>query len=254
MKNLKERIKSGETVHGCWINLGSPVAAEIVGKAGFDWVLIDLEHGAGNEAMMLTQLQILAGTSATAIVRTDEASRSKIQRILDYGASGVMFPQFRDETEAREAVSLMYYPPKGTRGMAKMVRATAFSTNVDGYAANLVNSLLGVVQIETLGALDRLDAIASLELVDVLFVGPSDLSLAMGIFNQFTHAEFQRVIKNVVQAAKKHGKVAGVLLQNINEYKMYHDLGYRFIACGADTAFVMKGAAEMAEKMKMNGQ
>jgi len=251
MKNLKERIKAGEAVHGCWISLGSPVAAEIVGKAGFDWVLIDLEHGSGNEAMMLTQLQVLAAMPVTPLVRTDEASRSKIQRILDYGATGIMFPQFRNEKEAGEAVSLMYYPPKGTRGIAR-VRANAYGANVEGYAASLAQNLLGIVQIETLGAVDRLEAIASLELVDVLFVGPSDLSLAMGIFRQFMHPDFQRVLKAVAQAAKRYGKAAGILLQDINEYKMYYDLGYRFIASGADTGFVMKGAMEMVEKMKQN--
>src|SRR4029077_9412587 len=133
--------------------------------------------------------QALNGSTATPIVRTDEAARSKIQRILDAGASGIMFPQIQETHEAEIATSLMYYPPHGTRGMAKMVRATGFGTNVDGYAAGLLKELVGVVQIETISSLQYLDAIASLEDVDVLFVGPSDLSLALGIFNQFTHPD-----------------------------------------------------------------
>src|SRR5688572_33173110 len=96
MSNLKTRIYAGETVHGCWLNLGSLVSAEIVGRAGFDWVLIDLEHGACDVALMYQALQILQKSESAALVRTDEASRSKIQRILDAGASGIMFPQFQD--------------------------------------------------------------------------------------------------------------------------------------------------------------
>ncbi|MEJ0057953.1 MAG: aldolase/citrate lyase family protein [Bacteroidota bacterium] len=232
MKNLKERIKSGEAVHGCWINLGSAVSAEIIGQAGFDWVLIDLEHGAGNDSTMLMQLQALSGTNATPIVRTDEAGRSKVQRILDFGATGIMFPQVQDPEEAKSAVSLMYYPPHGTRGMAKMVRATSFGTKIEEYAAGLDKNLVGVIQIETINSLKHLDTIAALKEVDVLFVGPSDLSLALGIFNQVNHPEFQQAIKAVAAAAKKHGKAAGILLQDMSEYKMYFDLGYRFIACG----------------------
>jgi 4-hydroxy-2-oxoheptanedioate aldolase len=250
MKNLKERIKAGEAVHGCWINLGSAVSAEIIGQAGFDWVLIDLEHGAGNDSTMLSQLQALSGTSTTPIVRTDEAARSKVQRILDSGSTGIMFPQVQDEMEAKAAVSLMYYPPHGTRGMAKMVRATSFGTKIDEYTASLEKNLVGIVQIETINSLKHLDAIASIKEVDVLFVGPSDLSLAMGVFNQVNHPDFQRAIKDVAAAAKKHGKVAGILLQNISEYKMYFDLGYRFIACGADASFVMNGAREMVKSLK----
>jgi 2-keto-3-deoxy-L-rhamnonate aldolase RhmA len=252
MKNLKEKIKSGEAVHGCWINLGSAVSAEIIGQAGFDWVLIDLEHGAGNDTIMLMQLQALSSTDSTPIVRTDEAGRSKVQRILDAGATGVMFPQIQDETEAQGALSLMYYPPAGTRGMAKMVRATSFGTKLDDYAANLEKKLIGVIQIETISSLKHLDAIAAIKEVDVLFVGPSDLSLALGIFNQINHPDFQKAIRDVAVAAKKHGKAAGILLQNISEYKMYYDLGYRFIACGADSAFVVNGAREMVKSLKGN--
>jgi 2-keto-3-deoxy-L-rhamnonate aldolase RhmA len=250
MKNLKERIKSGEAVHGCWLNLGSAVSAEIIGQAGFDWVLIDLEHGAGNDSTMLMQLQALSGTNTTPVVRTDEAGRSKVQRILDAGATGIMFPQVQNSEEAKSAVSLMYYPPHGTRGMAKMVRATSFGTKIDEYAMSLEKNLVGVIQIETLTSLKHLDAIASIKEVDVLFVGPSDLSLALGIFNQVNHPDFQRAISDVASAAKKHEKAAGILLQNITEYQMYFDLGYRFIACGADASFVMSGAREMVKNMK----
>ncbi|MBA4053856.1 MAG: 2-dehydro-3-deoxyglucarate aldolase, partial [Marivirga sp.] len=192
MNNLKERIRSGEAVHGCWINLGSPVSAEIIGHAGFDWVLIDLEHGAGNDVVMYNQLQVLAGAPATPIVRIDDINRPNVQHIMDAGASGIMFPQIQTPAGAEQAISMMYYPPRGVRGMAKMVRATGFGKNAGSYISNLENNVIGVIQIETINSVKQIDAIAAIEGVDVLFVGPNDLSLALGIFGQLDHPLYQQ--------------------------------------------------------------
>jgi 4-hydroxy-2-oxoheptanedioate aldolase len=249
MKNLKEKIRSGEVVHGCWINLASTVSAEIVGNAGFDWLLIDLEHGAGDVAIMYQQLQALSASSSTPIVRIDNLSRPKVQRILDAGAAGIMFPQIQSSLEADGVIRMMYYPPRGERGMAKMVRATGFGRYANEYIADVEKNLVGVIQIETLNALQNIDGVAATEGVDVLFVGPSDLSLSLGIFGQLGHPLYQQAIKDVAAAAKKHGKATGVLLQDINEYEMYYQLGYRFLACGADSAFVRKGADDLVKKM-----
>lgn len=247
---FKQKVLAGDPLHGSWVNMGSLVSAEIMGNAGFDWLLIDLEHGAGNDGIMYQQLQVLKSTYATPIVRTQELSKPVVQRILDAGASGIMFPQIRDKEEAELAVEMMYYPPRGTRGMAKMVRATGFGKNADEYINNLELNLVGVIQIENISAVENIDAIASVAGVDVLFVGPSDLSLALGIFGQFAHPTYQRAIKDVAAAAKTYGKAAGVLLQNIKEYEMYHQLGYRFLACGADGSFVMRGAEAMVREME----
>jgi 2-keto-3-deoxy-L-rhamnonate aldolase RhmA len=249
MKNLKDKIRSGETVHGCWINLGSTVSAEIVGQAGFDWVLIDLEHGAGDVAILYQQLQALSGSTSTPIVRIDNLSRPKVQRILDAGASGIMFPQIQTSRETDEAIRMMYYPPRGVRGLAKMIRATGFGRTANEYMANVEKNLVGVIQIETTNALQNIDAIAATEGVDVLFVGPNDLSLSLGILGQINHPLYQQSIRDVARAAKKHGKATGVLLQDINEYEMYHKLGYRFLACGGDSGFVRKGAEDVVKTM-----
>lgn len=251
MKNLKERIHSGEAVHGCWVNLGSLVSAEIVGRAGFDWVLIDLEHGVENDVIMYHQLQVLAGTPTTSLVRIDDITRPNVQHILDAGASGIMFPQIQTGDEAERAVQMMYYPPRGIRGMAKSVRATGFGKNADAYISNLDKNIVGVIQIETINALKDIDAIAAVDGVDVLFVGPFDLSLALGIFGQLDHPLYQQAIKDVARAAEKNGKVPGALLRDVKEYDMYFQLGYRFLACGADGAFVSKGADEMVKQLNV---
>jgi len=250
MKSLKERIKAGETVHGSWLNLGSHVSADIMGHAGFDWLLIDMEHGSGFEEMMFHQLQVLAAMNVTPLVRTSEASRGRIQQILDSGAQGIMFPQIVSSSEAHHATRLMYYPPKGTRGMAKITRATHFGKTANEYLDQLDNTLLGIIQIETASALKEVEAIAALEEVDVLFVGPTDLSIALNTFGQLHHPTFQDALKSVAAAAKKFGKAAGVLMQDISEYEMYAQLGYRFLACGGDSVFILQGANSMAASMK----
>jgi 4-hydroxy-2-oxoheptanedioate aldolase len=133
--------------------------------------------------------------------------------------------------------------------MAKMVRATSFGKKSDDYIANLENKLVCIVQIETIDAVKNIEAIAAVPDVDVLFVGPNDLSLALGIFGQLQHHDYQQAIKSVAAAARAHGKTAGVLLQEPGEYQMYAEMGYRFLACGADATFVTRGAKDMVQEL-----
>jgi len=177
MKDLKKRLQQGETLNGCWLNLGSSVTAEIVGMSGFDWVLIDLEHGAGDEKEVYHQLQALEHTAAASIIRVEGAQRQRIHRVLDMGAEGIMCPRINNAAEAKTVVDGLYYPPDGNRGVAKMVRATGFGRNFPDYYKTSKENILGIVQIETVEALNHLDAIASLDGIDVLFIGPADLSM-----------------------------------------------------------------------------
>jgi len=249
MKNLKKRLKQGETVHGCWLNLGSSVTAEIVGMSGFDWVLIDLEHGAGAEKDVLHQLQALEHTPTAAIVRIESTQRQRIHRILDMGAEGIMCPRLTNAAEAKAIASGLHYPPDGSRGIAKMVRASGFGHNFSEYYNNATENIVGIVQIETAEVLHHLDEVASLAGIDVLFIGPSDLSMELGIFGQFDHPLFKDALAATVDAARKHGKAAGILLPNPNDYKIYHEMGISMIASGADGTFVAEGARNMANKL-----
>ena len=249
MKNLKQRLLKGETLNGCWLNLGSALTAEIVGLSGFDWVLIDLEHGAGVEKDVLSQLQALESTPTAAFVRVESPESPRISRILDMGAEGIMCPKVNNAEEAQKVVNHVYYPPFGNRGMAKMIRATQFSLNFNTYFDTSRDTILCIVQIETLEALDNLDAIAAVEGVDVLFIGPADLSMSMGIFGQFDHPRFVTALKNIIEAGEKAGKAIGILLFNPDDFDKYHNMGIRFIACGADATFVANGAREMAKKL-----
>lgn len=249
MKKLKSRLRQGETLLGCWLNLGTSITAEIVGLAGFDWVLIDLEHGSGTEKDVLHQLQALQHTPAAPIIRVESNQQERIHRVLDMGAEGVMCPRIKSVEQALEVVKGLHYPPHGKRGVAKMIRATGFGKSFNDYYRDANDDILGIVQIETVEVLDHLDAIAGLEGIDVLFIGPSDLTMALGIFGQFDHPIYQDALRATVLAAEKAGKATGILMFNPDDYQTYRNLGIRFIACGSDATFVAEGARNMASKL-----
>jgi 4-hydroxy-2-oxoheptanedioate aldolase len=249
MKDLKKRLKQGETLNGCWLNLGSSVTAEIVGLSGYDWVLLDLEHGAGTESDILHQLQALEHTPAAAVIRVEAAQKQRIHRVLDLGAEGIMCPHIDNGDEARYVANGLHYPPYGERGVAMKVRATGYGENFSAYYRDATENILGIVQIETPEALKHLDEIAATDNIDVLFIGPADLTMSLGIFGQFDHPLFKDALKATVDAANKAGKATGILTFNPDDYEKYHDAGIRMIACGADAGFVTNGAIEMAKKL-----
>lgn len=250
MKNLKKRLQQGDTLHGCWLNLGNPVTAEIVGLSGYDWVLIDLEHGTGEEKDVLHQVQALEHTPAAALVRVEGMQRQRIHRVLDMGAEGIMCPRINNADEAKEVASGLHYPPHGIRGVAKSVRASGYGQQFNDYYQQARDTILGIVQIETIEVLDHLDAIAALDGIDVLFIGPADLTMAMGIFGQFDHPRYKEAVRATVNAAQKAGKATGVLFFSVDEYKTYHELGVRMLACGSDAGFVGNGARQMAGQLQ----
>jgi 4-hydroxy-2-oxoheptanedioate aldolase len=249
MKKIKERIYKGETLLGCWLNLGSSLTSEIVGLAGFDWVLIDVEHGAGFEGQVLHQLQALEHTPAASIVRVESYQRQRFHRVLDLGAEGIMCPRIYTPADAEQAVKAIRYQPEGSRGVAKMIRAAGFGADFENYYADHKKNLVCIVQIETAEILNNLDAVAATDGVDVLFVGPTDLSIALGVYNKPDHPKFVEAVKATADAATKEGKSAGILLGNADEFQKYYDLGYRFIACGSDGVFVQSGASTTAERL-----
>lgn len=249
MNNLKERLKQGEAVHGCWLNMGSAVSAEIVSSVGFDWVLVDLEHGIGTEANLLPILQALGRDTVFPIIRVEGIDPARVKRALDFGFQGIMFPQIQNAAEAKKAIANMYYPPVGRRGFAKMVRATQFGKDFENYYEFAKKHLLGIVQIETTESLKYLDEIAAIDGVDVLFLGPADLSLALGVFGQWDHPLFVKAVKAIGEAARKAGKAAGILFFDLDQYKFYYEHGFRFIASGSDMTFLSNGATAMAKDL-----
>jgi 2-keto-3-deoxy-L-rhamnonate aldolase RhmA len=232
--DFRKRVLAREWLCGTFLNLGAPITVEIAGLAGFDWLLIDHEHGPGGEDTMFHQLQAASATPAFPVVRIAMNETPRFKRALDMGASGVMVPYVNTAAETRAAVAAMRYPPHGIRGVAKFNRGAAFGADFEEYYLHGHERLLTVIQIETPEAVANIDEIAAVDGADVLFVGPTDLSYNMGIRDQLESPQFTEVLKKVSAAAQKHGKAAGVLVHIPHLVAKVKELGYTFVALGSD--------------------
>lgn len=243
--NLRSRIHAGETVFGTFLGLNSPIAAEICARAGFDWVIVDLEHGSGTESDLLASLLAIGTTPAATLVRPQSAERLRIGRALDLGAHGLMIPRVDVPDQAREAISFMRFPPDGVRGLALSTRGAGLGERSHADVRGINEQLVGIIQIESPSAVERAGEIAELDGADVLFVGPTDLSHSLGVPGQFSSPVYLTAIEQVAAAANTAGKATGILLRDIAALPRHLELGFRFIALGSDDAFVAQGAREM---------
>jgi len=235
---LRARILAGETLFGTFLNLGSIQAAEVCGRSGLDWVLVDLEHGSGTEADLLPQLAAIAGTPATALVRVEEGTRLRIGRALDLGADGVMVPQVNTAAAARDIASWLRFPPHGKRGVALFTRGLRYGAGGHDSVDTRNEEIVGVAQIESRAAVEAAAEMAAVDGIDVLFVGPADLSHALGIRGQIDHPDFDAAIRTVADAAKANGKAAGIMLWKPEEAARYAAMGYTFFSLSTDGALL----------------
>ncbi|TVQ28397.1 MAG: 2-dehydro-3-deoxyglucarate aldolase [Spirochaetaceae bacterium] len=241
MTFLHDRVAAGERLFGTWCNLGSSITVEMAGIAGFDWVLIDLEHGAGDQESLVAQVQAATAAATAPIVRIAWNDPVRFKRVLDLGVCGVMVPYVQTADEAYAAVRAMRYPPDGVRGVASLTRATGFGAGFADYFDRANRELLTIVQIETPTAVENADRIAAVDGVDVLFIGPLDLSTAMGIQGQYTNPHFLDAVDAVTGAAQKHGKASGTLVLDPAMLDPMMDRGMTFIAMGSDGGLVASG-------------
>jgi 2-keto-3-deoxy-L-rhamnonate aldolase RhmA len=240
--DLRRRILAGETLYGSFAQLASPVAAEMLARAGFDWVIIDLEHGAGTETDLLASLLAIGTTPTAALVRPQSAERLRIGRALDHGAHGLMIPRIDVPEQAREAISFMRFPPEGIRGLALTTRGAGLSERTHGDVRSINDHLVGIIQIESPSAVEHAAEIAAIDGADVLFVGPADLTHSLAIPGQFDHPTYQEALTRVVAAADAHGKATGILLRDTTALARHLEIGFRFIGLGSDASFVAEGA------------
>lgn len=232
-----------ELLAGTFLNLGSPTAVEIAANAGFDWLLIDLEHGSGTEADLRNMLLACRGSQAAPIVRLRSIDADMVKFAMDSGAAGIMFPYVSSIDDAQKAVDCMKYPPQGSRGVAGAIRATEFGQGWSQYFAEANQQSLVVVQIETPEAVEAAADIAAVDGVDVLFVGPLDLSVNLGHPADFGRPEFENALKQVVAACNQQGKTAGILSKP-GYVQAHKELGFRFFALGSDSTSIVAGLGQ----------
>lgn len=247
MTTLRERVLGGETTFGTWLSTGSPVVAEACGRAGFDWLVIDTEHGMSTETTLLGQLYAIGTTAATALVRIERSDRLRVSRALDMGAGGLVVPRVDSADDVRQALDWMRFPPEGQRGIALGGRGQGFGQVGHADIGTLNDVVLGVFQIENAAAVADSPAIAALPGADVLFVGPADLSHALGVPGRFDDPTYLDAVRTVVAAAEAHGKATGILIYDRAVIARHLELGFRFIGLGSDLGFVAAGARGMVE-------
>jgi len=241
-RSFRDRALAGETLFGLFLDLGSAVSAEANAAVGYDWCLIDLEHGAATEADLVGLTQAVEVGGSVPLVRPQSGERLRIGRPLDAGAHGIMVPRLDTAEQAREAVTFLRYPPDGVRGVAIRVRGAGLGTFGHGELKTLNDRILGMIQIESLGGLREADAIAAIDGVDVLFVGPADLTHALGVPGQFDHASYLAALDAVATACRAHGKAAGILVYDTAVVPRLLEIGFTFIGIGSEGAFAVDGA------------
>lgn len=246
---LAKRIRAGEMTVGSFAGLGSTMAIEVLAAAGLDWVLVDLEHGGGDEASIGDAAAAAGGYGTATLVRVETPDRIRIGRALDAGAAGVMLPRVSSAAEVADIIPHLHYPPLGDRGVATYNRSLRWG--MDKAALETSNDeVLTIVQIETTGALAEADDIASLDAVDVLFVGPLDLSYALGVPLDFEAPAFRDALDTVVAAARRHGKSAGILSANAAVAATRAEQGFTFLPVGSDSTLLADTAAAVVSTLR----
>lgn len=237
----RHRALNAAFFSGAWLNLGSSETAEIAGLSGFDWVLIDHEHGSGDFKDLLHQLQALSGSGTAPVVRVPRIDLQVFKQILDLGPAGLMIPNVSTVEQAHLLLRYARIPPRGERGAATSSRNSGYGLHYRRYLAEVNDNLLIVAQIESAEGLANVEAIAAVDGIDVLFVGPTDLGTALGLDGDPHDPTFREALARVAAAARMHGKVAGSLVRDQKQAEAYAALGYRFIALGSDRSMVVKG-------------
>jgi 4-hydroxy-2-oxoheptanedioate aldolase len=250
MNWIRQRVLARELMAGTWLNLGSSLTAEIAGRAGFDWVVVDLEHGAGDHESLLHQLHAISGTAAAPLVRIAWNEAPRFKRVLDLGPAGVVVPYVTTADEARQAVAAVRYPPAGIRGVASVNRAGGFGREFQSYFREANEGLLTVVQVETEATVGRIEEIAAVDGVDVCFIGPMDLSVSMGIPLQYEHERFVAALRRVGRVCRDAGKAAGILLSRPEQIEGVLEKGFTFIGLGSDGGVLMDGMVKMADALR----
>lgn len=246
--HFKKALRDGQAQIGIWSTIPSPFVTELLGGAGYDWVLLDTEHTPTDVPLMLNQLQALAAAqpapgrpASHAVVRPAWNDMVLIKRYLDLGAQTLLLPFVQNAREAADAVRSMRYAPQGVRGMGGSVRAANYG-RIRDYVARAADELCLLVQVETGEALEQLEAIASVDGVDGVFIGPADLSASLGYPGQPGHPEVKKTIDEAIRRIRACGKAPGILMVDQARARECLALGAQFVAVALDTLLLRDGA------------
>jgi len=247
---LKKRLRAGETTFGAWLTVAHPMVAEIMAGAGFDWVLIDTEHGGIDQQGLLTALVAFNGSPTVPMVRVPWNDAVRIKQALDVGAEGILVPMVSSPAEAIAAVSACKYPPEGTRGFGPR-RASDYGRKTNEYVAQANDATIVILQIEHIDGVAQIDAILDTPGIDVVCLGPTDLSGSAGVLRQFGHPIVVDGMIAVINAAKarKLPSSIGITFSD-DEMRKWYRLGANFIFCGDDVSLLASQVGKSLANMR----
>ncbi|WP_238439520.1 HpcH/HpaI aldolase family protein [Microbacterium sp. JZ31] len=244
---LRHRIAQADRpLYGGWICSGSPVMAEIMADSGLDWLMIDMEHGPIGLSETQAMLQVAAAYPATTVVRVPANDAVWIKQVLDLGAQTIMVPMVSTAAEAEAAVAHASYPPRGHRGVGNALARSGRWNRVDDYLQNAAEYTSVIVQIETAEGVQNAEAIAAVDGIDGVFVGPSDLAASMGLIGRQTHPDVVAAVERAFAGVRAAGKPVGVNAFVESAARAYVEAGARFVLVGADVGLAARGAERLA--------
>ncbi|MFD1910917.1 HpcH/HpaI aldolase family protein [Halodurantibacterium flavum] len=238
---FKRRLLARETQIGLWLSLGDASVAELAARTGFDWLVIDAEHGPNGLREVLAQLRAIGERGAHPVVRVRDDDRAVIKQMLDLGAQTILIPMIESGAQARQAVQSVFYPPVGVRGIgAALARASGFGAESD-YLESANDEVCLLLQVESRAGLEALDDILAVEGVGGVFIGPGDLSATMGHRGNPDHPEVQAAIDDAIARIRAAGVAAGILTWNADLARAYAKAGIDFLAVGSDVTTLRNG-------------
>ncbi len=244
-------IRRGEKQIGLWLTSASSSSAEVIASAGYDWVVVDMEHAPNHMLSVLSQLQVFASSTTTALARPNWNDAVEVKRLLDMGAEGLVFPMIQTVEEAEKAVASTRYPPRGIRGVSGVTRANKFGRVTD-YFDKVENETTIILQLETVAAIERAEEIASVDGVSGIFFGPADISADMGMLGQtMAPAVWELIWSAARKLIVKDIPVGTLVLDPQFATKLLKD-GFTFVACGVDTALLARSADNLLTQVKRN--
>lgn len=249
---FKERLRRPEAQIGLWLGLADPYTAELCATAGFDWLLIDGEHGPNDLRSTLSSLQAIAAYDSQPVVRVPHGDTALIKQVLEIGATTLLVPMVDTAQQARELVRAMRYPPEGVRGVGSGLARSSRWGGDRNYLQTANERVCLLVQVETRAGLEAVAEIAAVDGVDGIFVGPADLSASLGYLGQPGHPTVREAIEAAFRAIEAAGKAAGILAVDEALARHYIGLGARFVAVGVDATLLAQATRALAARFKSN--
>lgn len=246
---VRQKLKDGKKTAGAFLQIPHGTPAEIFAQAGFDWLIIDMEHAPNDYGTLLSQLQAISGTGTVPFVRPHWNDAVAIKKILDCGAQGVLVPYVNTGEEAALAVAACRYPPLGVRGVSGSNRAARYGMNVRNYLDSANREILVIIAIETREAIDNLDDILAVEGLDGVFIGPMDLSASLGHMGNPSHPEVLAAFAEIEAKVLASDKFLGTLTTTWERTVECFDKGYQWLIVMQDGSALVKAANEMASKI-----